>query len=180
MGESREVLLNRIIDGVANDGLVDRSLRELAASAGTSHRMLIYHFGSREGVVSAIVEEIERRQRLMMIDLAAECPDAPTLIRRLWDQVSSMELRPFVRLFFESLASTSRGEAQRDMTKAWISDGADAASLLGRDVDYAMLRLGTAVTRGLLIDVLSTGDVDSASQALDRFIEMWEHRGMSS
>ncbi|MEI2639138.1 MAG: hypothetical protein V9F03_09110 [Microthrixaceae bacterium] len=44
----------------------------------------------------------------------------------------------------------------------------------------AMLRLGTAVTRGLLIDVLSTGDVDSASQALDRFIEMWEHRGMSS
>ena len=107
VGESREVLLNRIIDGVANDGLVDRSLRELAASAGTSHRMLIYHFGSREGVVSAIVEEIERRQRLMMIDLAAECPDAPTLIRRLWDQVSSMELRPFVRLFFESLASTS-------------------------------------------------------------------------
>ena len=33
-------------------GIADLSLRELAAAIGTSHRMLLYHFGSREGLLA--------------------------------------------------------------------------------------------------------------------------------
>ena len=40
-------LLDAAIDYVAENGIADLSLRELAAALGTSHRMLIHHFGSK-------------------------------------------------------------------------------------------------------------------------------------
>ena len=40
--------------------------------------------------------------------------------------------------------------------------------------DPAEIRLGVAVTRGLLVDVILTGDVDAATESLERFITMWE------
>src|SRR5947208_6482770 len=59
----RERLLHDAITYVAANGLHDRSLRDIAMAIGTSHRMLIYHFGSKEGLMKAIVEEVERQQR---------------------------------------------------------------------------------------------------------------------
>ena len=43
--EPRAALLQSVIDAIARDGLGARSLRDLARDAGTSHRMLIHHFG---------------------------------------------------------------------------------------------------------------------------------------
>jgi pimeloyl-ACP methyl ester carboxylesterase len=76
----------------AEDGLADRSLREIAASAGTSHRMLLYHFGSREGLLAAIVSAIEARQRAAMADMSGGSPHE--VMTGLWERVSSAELRP--------------------------------------------------------------------------------------
>jgi hypothetical protein len=36
------------------------------------------------------------------------------------------------------------------------------------------VRIGIAVVRGLLIDVLSTGDVDTATASLERFLARWD------
>ncbi|MEZ5140174.1 MAG: hypothetical protein R2711_15805 [Acidimicrobiales bacterium] len=44
---ARRELLDRVLAHVAEQGLSDRSLRDLATAVGTSHRMLLYHFGSR-------------------------------------------------------------------------------------------------------------------------------------
>ena len=51
----REVLLDTVTDHVLERGLIDLTLRPLAAAIGTSDRMLIYHFGSRDALVSAVV-----------------------------------------------------------------------------------------------------------------------------
>ena len=173
MGDAREMLLSRVIDEVAAHGLTDRSLRDLAAAAGTSHRMVLYHFGSRDGLVAAIVEEIEARQRAVMGELAAECTDPAELVRAMWRRVSSPELLPFVRLFFESLAATTRAR-DVSLTTPWLDDGRAVARLLGAPADPVELRLGIAVTRGLLIDVLAGGDVDAATESLERFLELWQ------
>ena len=61
-GDARQNLLEAAIDHVANHGLTDWSLRQLATELGTSHRMLIHHFGSKQGLWVAIVHEVERRQ----------------------------------------------------------------------------------------------------------------------
>ena len=51
----REELLDQVTDHVLEHGLIGLTLRPLAAAIGTSDRMLIYHFGSRDGLVSAVV-----------------------------------------------------------------------------------------------------------------------------
>src|SRR5579884_153975 len=69
---ARERLLAAAIDYVASHGITDVSLRELAAAIGTSHRMLIYHFGSKEGLLVAIVQRVEEAQREFFAAFAAD------------------------------------------------------------------------------------------------------------
>ena len=69
MSSARQDLLDRVIAYVAANGMIDASLRTLASGIGTSHRMLIYHFGSREGLIAAIVTTIETQQRVALEDL---------------------------------------------------------------------------------------------------------------
>jgi AcrR family transcriptional regulator len=45
----RDALLEKVVAYAAANGIAGRSLREIAAGVGTSHRMLLHHFGSREG-----------------------------------------------------------------------------------------------------------------------------------
>lgn len=170
MSHARTQLLERIIEDTATNGLADRSIREVAESAGSSHRMVLYHFGSRDGLVAAIVEATEEAQRDLLVQLAAEAGTASELVMALWDQVSSEALRPFVRLFFECVAATG-GEG---LTDPWIDASEPLTDHLGIDFDPDEIRLGVAVTRGLLIDVLATGETDPATRSLERFLEMWQ------
>src|SRR4051812_30146274 len=67
--DSRRKLLEAAIAHIAGRGISDLSLRELAAAIGTSHRMLIHHFGGREGLWVAVVREVEERQRALLGDV---------------------------------------------------------------------------------------------------------------
>lgn len=179
MGSAREALLDKAIAHVAAHGLSDLSLRELAAAVGTSHRMLIYHFGSREGLVAAIVARIEAQQRAALEALAQDSTTPSELVRRQWDQLSDPALRPFVSLFFEVLAYAIHGRPGTDgfleqLTAPWLELGADISERLGVDARDDELLLGVAVVRGLLIEVLATGDVARSRAALERFLAMWE------
>jgi AcrR family transcriptional regulator len=66
--DRRKQLLDALVDEFAAGGVGDRSLREVAAAVGTSHRMLLHHFGSREGLLIAVVEQAERRQMALVPD----------------------------------------------------------------------------------------------------------------
>jgi AcrR family transcriptional regulator len=174
---ARAELLARIVDEVAAAGLADRSLRELAAAVGTSHRMLLYHFGSREGLVAAVVEAVEAAQREALHAVAADADDAPEVVRRLWARVADPALRPFVRLFFEAVAYAGRAGRPVAFTTPWLADAQVAADAVGTTFDPVEVRLGIAVMRGLLVDVVTGDDPDAAAVALERFIEWWEAAG---
>lgn len=169
MVDARSKLLERVMEEVGANGLADRSLRDLATAIGSSHRMLIFHFGSRAGLVSAVVEAVEAAQRALLEELADQVSDPSELVLLLWRQVSSPELRPFVRLFFECVAVTG-GEG---LTDSWIPVSETVAAKLNIEVDETELRLGIAVTRGLLIDVLASGDATAATKSMERFAETW-------
>ena len=170
MSDPRTDLLERVMAEAAANGLADRSLRDLAEAVGTSHRMLLYHFESRAGLVSAIVERVEAGQRQALVEMAAHTDNAAELIRMLWDQVSAPELRPFVRLFFECVALTG-GDG---LTDPWLDLGTEVATSIGTETEDDLIRLGVAVSRGLLIDVLAKGNAEDATRSLERFIGMWE------
>lgn len=175
----RDELLQRVIDHVAETGLADQSLRELASGAGTSHRMLIYHFGSHAGLVAAIAATIEAQQRETLNDLAAVAAGPTDLQRRLWAQVSDPAIAAFVRLFFDVLGLALAGrpgteDFATDLIDPWLDQADSAARTMGLTAHREDLRLGIAVTRGLLIDLLATGDAEATTAAHERFIQMWE------
>ena len=178
----RHDLLERVVDDVTQHGIGDRSLRELAQAVGSSHRMLLYHFASREGLVAAIVDEVEARQRAALADAVASAPpDTPPedIVLQLWQQVSSEELRPFVRLFFEALAFAGR-DADDHLTATWLDQSEQLSRVLGGPVDAVDLRLGVAVVRGLLVDVVATGDTGPATESLLRYLAMWRAAMLSA
>lgn len=179
MGTARDDLLDRTIAYVAEHGMSDRSLRELAAGIGTSHRMLNFHFASREGLVAAIVGEVEAQQRLALAELAAEAPTPTELIRAQWAQLTDPTLRPAIALFFEVLALAVQGRPGTEgfldsLTEPWLDAAAEIAERLAITTTRDELRLGVAVVRGLLIEVLASGDVAAPTASLERFLTLWD------
>ena len=165
--ERRRQLLDALIEEFADGGIGDRSLREVAGAVGTSHRMLLHHFGSREDLLVAVVEEVEHRQ----MGLLSEVPTSPADgFAAMWADVRRPELRRLERLFFECYARAAQGEKPfarmvPDAVSGWLS--AVEATAEGT-TDPAMVRLGLAVTRGLLLDLVATNDdagVDAAAKA---------------
>jgi AcrR family transcriptional regulator len=177
MPDSRADLLVRVMEYAQRAGLADRSLREIATGAGTSHRMLLYHFGSREGLLAAVVGAMEAQQRTAMTALAGTATTPAELMRGIWREVSSPEVRPFVRLFFEVFALAARDEPGTapvlpGLTSSWLDDATAAAERVGVEPDRAALRLGVAVSRGLLLDLLAGAPIDEVDAAHDLFVRM--------
>jgi AcrR family transcriptional regulator len=54
------------------DRISDLSLRGLAEQLGTSHRMLIHHFGSRDGFLAALLTDMRRQEQEALRELDAE------------------------------------------------------------------------------------------------------------
>jgi AcrR family transcriptional regulator len=145
----RDRMLDAATDYVAEHGIGDVSLRSLASALGTSHRMLIHHFGSKEGLWIEIVHTVEARQREMLGELLPD-PDQP--IREAmwtwWKHISDPSLWPATEI------NVARG--------------------VPRELARAHARSGVAITRGLLLDLLATGDVAGVDAAMDAFIDLYE------
>ncbi|MBA2282509.1 MAG: TetR/AcrR family transcriptional regulator [Actinomycetota bacterium] len=171
----RDELLAALIDAFAAGGIGGRSLRDVAAAVGTSHRMLLHHFGSRDELLLAIVEEVERRQTATLGDLPDDPADA---VAAMWADLRRPELRTFERLFFECYARGAQGEAPFTRLVPGAVDGwlAQVDERAGGGTDPAMVRLGLAVTRGLLLDLVATGDEAGVDAAAARFIALLRRR----
>jgi AcrR family transcriptional regulator len=175
------MLLDRVVSFSTEHGLVGRSLREIAAGVGTSHRMLIYHFGSHEGLLAAVVGVVEQRQRDALAEIAATTTDPRAVMAGLWEHVSSPELRGSVRLFFEVVGLAVQGAPGTEgllasLTRPWLRDGVEIAARFGQPADPAAIQLGVAVTRGLLLDLLAGHDEAEVAAAYRLFMEMYEQQ----
>jgi AcrR family transcriptional regulator len=180
--DSRQRLLDAAIAYTAAHGISDLSLRSLAAALGTSHRMLIFHFGSKEGLWVEIARTVDRRQREQL----GGFPPAPgqglgESMRAAWRHFSAPELWPFERLFFELYGQGLQGRPHAaqfldGIVEDWVApltEAAVASGLPGAQA-RAMVRLGLAVTRGLLLDLLATGDAAAVDQAMEAYITLAE------
>lgn len=79
----REELLDVVTDHVLSAGLIGLTLRPVAAAVGTSDRMLIYHFGSRDALVSAVVNRAGERS-IAAVSAMAGAPSVRAAVNRLW------------------------------------------------------------------------------------------------
>lgn len=176
----RQRLIDAAVEHASVHGLADTSLRQLAAALGTSHRMLIHHFGSKEGLLVEVVRAVENRQRSVLAALTVEAgSDPPDLGDRFWRSLNDPSVRQHERLFFEVYGQALQGrpwaQALLDgivddwiepLVRSFVAHGAPEATAR---VDA---RLAVAVSRGLLLDVLATGEQDAVDAALRRFGEL--------
>lgn len=175
--QPRDRLLAAAIEQAMKGGIADLSLRELAAAIGTSHRMLLYHFGSREGLLVAVARAVEEAERARFLSWGMAPEDA----RHIWERLSDPVLWPSERLFFELYVQALLGrlgdEQFLDSTiEAWIAPVAAAMVEAGASEATARIdaRLGMAMVRGLLLDLLATKDRDGVTEAFDRFVRLYE------
>ncbi|MGN6794367.1 MAG: TetR/AcrR family transcriptional regulator [Streptosporangiaceae bacterium] len=172
--QARERLLAAAVSHALGAGIADLSLRELAAAVGTSHRMLIYHFGSREGLLAAVTKEVEDQQKTALIGSGTTADDA----RKSWQRLSDPSLWPQERLFFELYAHALLGRPGTEgfldgIVENWVAPISAELAGAGRDEQTARAeaRLAVAVVRGLLLDLLATKDRGGVDEAYERFIQ---------
>lgn len=165
----RQELLSDIVDYAGQNGIGEVSLRELADLVGSSHRMLLYHFGSRAGLLAAIVAHNEERER-EIARRYAEAHAAPVAaLRGTWKRLRKPSQAGEERVFFElaAMAMYRRPGTERvaeELGERWLEVAQNA------NVDASQLRLDIAVIRGLLLDLLLTGDRKGTDLAFERYL----------
>lgn len=181
----RERLLTAAVARAAQGGISDASLRQIAAELGTSHRMLIYHFGSKAGLLAAISSTVEQQQR----DALAALRDDPSVssveaATRMWERLADPTLWPLERLFFDLYVQALHGKEHLagflDIAlEPWFAPMIEAQTARGMAPDQAraFARLGVATTRGLLLDLLATGDRAGVDAAMRTFLDWYERAG---
>ncbi len=169
--EIKERLLRACTDHALEHGLPDR-LEPLAVAAGTSNRMLIYHFGTRDGLLRQILRQARQRQVEAFTDLLRLRPDEPypTTLGRAWTAISGPQGQPYLRMF--SPLHDAAGEPlwpgfRRTATTDWLEPLETGMRSIGRP-ELATVVL--AVIRGLLMDLDATGDTERTDEAFRAFL----------
>jgi AcrR family transcriptional regulator len=179
---TRERLLEAAIAYVSEHGVADVSLRQLAADIGTSHRMLIYHFGSKEGLLVEVVRAVEARERALLASFPFDSPPSSAeTMRLMWKHISDPAVWPNERLFFEVYGQALQGRSPEvSVLDGIVDDWLEPITAMRRAqgvparVARAQARLDLAVTRGLLLDLLATGDRAGVDKAMMRYIALCE------
>ena len=181
---SRRRLLDAVIEHFTAEGLADQSLRRIAEAIGSSHRMLLYHFGSKDGLLLEVVREVEARTQMRLLALGEDAVgETDQLIRRMWAYLADPALGDFERLFFALYGRALQGDESvrpllKDDIEHWLDANVTLSTPLGMPEDVARIhaRLGLAVTRGLLLDLLATGDRAGVEAALEVFARRYRGR----
>lgn len=110
---SREILLPRLAAHVLAHGLADASLRPLARAAGTSDRMLIYHFGSKEQLVADLLDHLAAMfaatlDQVFPQDRAESRGDC---IARVLAVTGQGAFQPFMRVWWDIVSGCAAGNA---------------------------------------------------------------------
>jgi AcrR family transcriptional regulator len=158
----RAAVLEKAADYVLERGLAGLSLRPLARALGTSTRMLLYDFGSKEQLIHEILAEIRRREEGLLEAEVRTLDD-------VWRWIAAPEREPFLRLFFEIYVGALGREEAQPFVRDWLEF---LRTNWRPPVDEATATLMVAVVRGLLLDRLATGDRERTDRALARFAEL--------
>lgn len=155
------------------------SLRPLAKAVGSSPRVLLYLFDSKDGLIRALLararaDEIEMLARLRQPAAGVTPPGLELAATEVWQWLSAEDHRALLKLWVEGYARSlvepagPWGGFARATVEDWLDLLADAQSPEVRDTGAGRTRRTQvlAVLRGALLDLLATGDVDRTTAAV--------------
>jgi AcrR family transcriptional regulator len=176
----RELLEAAYAYALAN-GLADLSLRPLAKAIGSSPRVLIFLFGSKDGLMRALLARARQDELAALADLRTQVEHA-TLAdtgREVWAWLVAPSHRALLALWLEGYARSLRGEPgpwerfAAETVDDWLALLASCQPTARRRsrAGEAERTLLLALLRGALLDVLATGDTHRVTGAVERYLE---------
>jgi AcrR family transcriptional regulator len=173
----KQELVDATIAYLLRHGLADLSLRPLAKAAGTSARLLIYHFGSKERLLAEVLEALQRGLRNSFSELltARAAADGEPPLKTFWKWATAKRNFASLRLLYELqiLAVQNPASYARYLernSRDWIELVQTALPAAERSA--AMATLLVAVFDGLFLELMSTGDRRRTGEALEEFIRI--------
>jgi AcrR family transcriptional regulator len=176
----KEELLERSYRYVLQHGLIDMSLRPLAEDIGSSPRVLLFLFGSKDGLVRQLLARA-RRGELEMLQTASQegHGDLADAAERLWAWLSDAQHRDLLYLWVEAYGRSLTtpagpwGGFAESTVHDWLQQlelhqpehfRSTAAAVQQRTRVLAMLR-------GALLDLLATGEIARVTAAVEDELE---------
>jgi AcrR family transcriptional regulator len=182
----QEELLERAYRYALEHGLADLSLRPLATAIGSSPRVLLFLFGSKDGLVRALIHRA-RRDELDLLGRARHdgTPgDLAAVVRTTWEWLAAKEHRPLLTLWAEAYTRslTEPDGAWAGFARQTVEDwqavlAASQPRNRRRTIAGAAERtLALSVLRGALLDLLATGDTTRTTAAVDLHVAQLRRR----
>jgi AcrR family transcriptional regulator len=174
----RDEVLELAYRYVLERGITGLSLRPLAAAVGSSPRVLLFLFGSKDDLVRALLARA-RADELELLDRASgEAGDLGEAVHAVWRWLSADEHRPLLRMWAEGYARSlvEAGGPWADFAQETVDDwlrllaAVQPPALRDTEEGVAGRTLALAVLRGALLDLLATDDVGRTTSAVDRYL----------
>jgi AcrR family transcriptional regulator len=163
-------------------GLADLSLRPLATAVGSSPRVLLYLFESKDGLVRALLARARADELEFLAELgeggAGPADGLAAVAERTWFWLVAEQHRALLTLWAEaytrSLVDPDGAWSQfaRATVQDWLAVLAAAQPVAERDTEAGLAErtLMLAVLRGALLDLLATGDTERVTAAVHRHL----------
>lgn len=164
-------LLDAAYQYVLGNGLSDLSLRPLAKHIGSSPRVLLFLFGSKDELIRALLARAREDELRGLRDSGGLAGTG----RDVWAWLADPSHRALLVLWVEGYARSLRGEPGpwaefgRDTVRDWLALLAERHSPASADPEAEQTLL-LAVLRGALLDLLATGDTDRVTRAVHRHL----------
>lgn len=170
----REEIVEAAYQYVQANGLTDASLRPLASAVGSSTGVLRFLFGSKDGVVAAVLARARQDELAMLAAVPADA-DLAAVAHAVWDWLADPRHRGLLRLWTESYAASLRDADgpwsgfARNTVRDWLAVLARAqpSDRRGTAAGRAQRTAVLAVLRGALLDLLATGERARTTQAVE-------------
>jgi len=178
----RAQLLDLAYQYAVQRGRTDITLRPIAAAIGSSPRVLLYLFGSKDGLIRALLGRSRAEEIALLAELRQSGPASRDTLGeatlRIWSYLADEARRPLLRLWLDGYARSLSQPAgpwagfARDSVADWLTLLAEmqAAETRGTAAGLAERTLVLAVLRGALLDLLSTDDETRATAAVRSLI----------
>jgi AcrR family transcriptional regulator len=175
--ERPEELLDAVLGYLTKHGVAEVSLRPLAKAIGSSPRVLLYYFGSKEELVSKALARLRERQRqgysLLKLSAAQNPREA---CRAIWRHMSAPAADPLFRMFFQAYSmGLQEPERFASFLETAIGDWLEFLSrpLMDRGHSAAAARAYATVVlagfRGFMLDLCASRD----RERVDAAVELW-------
>ena len=166
-------LLERAYEYALEHGLGDLSLRPLAAAIGSSPRVLLYLFGSKDGLIRALLARA-REEELAAIRPGRTEEALAEVALRVWDWLVRPEHRALLAVWVEGY-----GRSLVDPDGAWAGFARDTVDdwleilKQAQPRDRQRTKRGAAertavlaLLRGGMLDLLATNDTARTTEAV--------------